>query len=63
MVKHLSLAAKIDLSVREDCGRQALDETQDQIVKVLTIKLNLGFDYEYRKAYIQVSTKAVRISE
>ena len=30
---------------------------------MLTIKSNLGFDYEYRKAYIQVSTKAVRISE
>ena len=39
-----------------------IGETQDWIVvnlavNVITIKSNLGFDYEYMAAYIHVSTK------
>ena len=50
-VKQLSTKSSGEdrLSVWEDCGRRVLDETQDYIVKVLTIKLNLGFDYEYKE--------------
>jgi hypothetical protein len=35
----------------------AVEKAYEATVKVLTIKLNLGFDYEYMSAYIPEDTK------